>query len=247
MRNLLFNSSKSILLMITFFTRIPIKLQSEFDDNDYKLGIILLPIIGIVIGIGLLILKIFTFISSTYVLGLILTLFYLWISGGLHLDGLGDTLDGLFSGRDRESQLEIMKDSRLGTFGALGLIFVIGAYIILLGEGTLATVFLMPIVGKSSTMLSAYMSDYARDEEGLGFKFISLSDKNVRNSAFAFSFILGIITNYMILIPMVLTFIIAGITTKWIQKKIGGSTGDTLGFINEFSQAMFLLLTNVIL
>ncbi|MBG0765056.1 MAG: adenosylcobinamide-GDP ribazoletransferase [Tissierellales bacterium] len=99
MRNLLFNSSKSILLMITFFTRIPIKLQSEFDDNDYKLGIILLPIIGIVIGIGLLILKIFTFISSTYVLGLILTLFYLWISGGLHLDGLGDTLDGLFSGR----------------------------------------------------------------------------------------------------------------------------------------------------
>jgi cobalamin synthase len=46
---------------------------------------------------------------------------------------------------------------------------------------------------------------------------------------------------------MVLTFIIAGITTKWIQKKIGGSTGDTLGFINEFSQVMFLLLTNVIL
>jgi len=247
MRNLLFNSSKSILLMITFFTRIPIKLESDFDDNDYKLGIILLPLIGVVIGIGLLILKIFTFISSTYVLGLILTLFYLWISGGLHLDGFGDTLDGLLSGRDRESQLEIMKDSRLGTFGVVGLIFVIGAYIILLGEGILATVFLMPIVGKSSMMLSAYMSDYARDEEGLGFKFISLSDKTVRNSAFVFSFILGIIINYMILIPMVLTFIIVGITTKWIQKKIGGSTGDTLGFINEFSQVIFLLLTNLIL
>jgi len=140
-----------------------------------------------------------------------------------------------------------MKDSRLGTFGALGLIFVLASYIILLGEGSLTSILLMPVVGKSSTMLSAYMSIYARGEEGLGYKFVALSDKNVRNSAFAFAFILGALLNYMLLIPMVITFALAGIITKSITKKIGGTTGDTLGFINEFSQIMFLLLANLIL
>jgi len=246
MKNILFNSFKSILLMTTFFTRIPVKIQSEFNDSDYKLGILFLPVIGIVVGIGLGVLKLFSLISSTYVVGLILTLFYLWISGGIHLDGLGDTLDGLFSGRGKERQLEIMKDSRLGTFGALGLIFVVIAYVILLGEGSLASVLLMPVVGKSSTMLSAYMSTYARGEEGLGYKFVTLSDKSVRNSAFGFSFVLCIILNYMFLIPVVLTFAAVGIVTKSISKKIGGTTGDTLGFVNEFSQILFLIIANFI-
>src|SRR6056297_1109327 len=100
MKNILFNGFKSILLMITFFTRIPLKMEAEFDDKDYKLGIMLLPLIGIIIGIGLGILKLFTYIASTYVVGLVLTFFYLWISGGIHLDGVGDTLDGLLSGRE---------------------------------------------------------------------------------------------------------------------------------------------------
>ncbi len=245
MKNILFNSSKSIFLMITFFTRIPLKQQTEFDDRDYKLGIIFLPVVGIIIGIGLGMLKFFSFIYSTYVVGLILTLFYLWISGGIHLDGLGDTLDGLLSGREKDMQLEIMKDSRLGTFGALGLIFVTVAYVILLGESSVTSILLMPIVGKSATMLSAYMSDYAKEEEGLGYKFVTLSDKNVRNSAFIFAFAIGLLLNYMLLIPMVLIFALTGIITKRIIKKIGGTTGDTLGFINEFAQIGFLLLANL--
>src|SRR6056297_1699046 len=150
MKNILFNSSKSILLMITFFTRIPLKIQREFDDRDYKLGIIFLPVVGLIIGIGLGILKSFTFIASTYLVGLILTLFYISISGGIHLDGLGDTLDGLLSGREKEKQLEIMKDSRVGTFGVIGLVFVLIAYVILLGEGRLTSLLIMPVVGKSS-------------------------------------------------------------------------------------------------
>jgi len=63
--------------MTTFFTRLPLKRQEEFDDKDYKLGIILLPLIGIIIGIGLGILKLFAYISTNYVVGLVLTLFYL--------------------------------------------------------------------------------------------------------------------------------------------------------------------------
>ena len=57
------------------------------------------------------------------------------ISGGLHLDGLADTFDALFSYRDRERTLAIMKDPRLGTSGAIGLFIVlmyeISAFVIL--------------------------------------------------------------------------------------------------------------------
>ena len=46
------------------------------------------------------------------------------LTGGLHADGLMDTSDGLFSGRERERKLEIMKDSRVGSFGVVAFVFV---------------------------------------------------------------------------------------------------------------------------
>ena len=59
--------------------------------------------------------------------GLLDVLFLVILTGGLHLDGLADTADGLLSHRDPARSLEIMKDSRVGTWGAIALFFVLGA------------------------------------------------------------------------------------------------------------------------
>jgi adenosylcobinamide-GDP ribazoletransferase len=121
---------RSLSMMIAFFTRIPMKYGHEFDEDDYCIGIMFLPVVGLIISLGLFSLKYALFFASPYVSGLIMLIFYIWITGGLHIDGLADTFDGIFSGRDRERMFEIMKDSRVGSFGAVSICGKhIGSYI----------------------------------------------------------------------------------------------------------------------
>ena len=61
MKDIITQTMKSLAMMMLFFTRIPIRHHYEFDDQDYQLGIILFPLIGLLIGLGLLILKNVTF------------------------------------------------------------------------------------------------------------------------------------------------------------------------------------------
>lgn len=63
------------------------------------------------------------------VLAILVLMIYLMITGGLHLDGLADVSDGLFSCRDKERMFEIMKDSRIGAFGVIALFFLFYKYV----------------------------------------------------------------------------------------------------------------------
>ena len=96
-------------------TRIPIKADVEFDEEFHK-SIVYFPLVGFVIGlisflIGILALKIF----DPFVTSILVVAGEVILTGGLHIDGLGDTFDAIYSNRDKERILEIMKDSRLGT------------------------------------------------------------------------------------------------------------------------------------
>ena len=110
---------RSFVLMLGFFARIPVP-QIEYTEERYIKGIPLLPFVGAVSGGLLLCVYQLSRWLPMPVTALALFLAYLLITGGLHLDGLGDSCDALFSGRDREKMLEIMKDSRSGSFGVLG-------------------------------------------------------------------------------------------------------------------------------
>ena len=104
---------RSFLLMLGFFTRIPVP-QVEYTEERYVRGIPLLPFVGAVNG-GLLVCvwQLHRWLP-TPVVSLLMFLLYLLLTGGIHLDGLGDSCDALFSGRDRERMLEIMKDKGNG-------------------------------------------------------------------------------------------------------------------------------------
>lgn len=247
MREIIDQTIKSMVMMMLFFTRIPIRHHYDFDDRDYQLGIILFPLIGLTIGLGLLILKLVTFFINPYVSALILVFFYVWITGGIHIDGLSDTVDGMFSGRDKGIMLEIMKDSRVGSFGSLAISLLIVSYVVLFADNTGGTILIMAIIGKTAILASASISEYAKEEAGMGASFVENCTDRERNIGFAFTALIALIINYRLIVPIVVTFILAGLITRFIIKKIGGMTGDTLGFVNEISQILFLILASLVL
>ena len=106
-------------------TRIPIKADIGFDEEFHK-SIVYFPLVGFVIGlisflIGILALKIF----DPFVTSILIVAGEVVLTGGLHIDGLGDTFDAIYSNRDKERMLEIMKDSRLGTNSLLAILFLV--------------------------------------------------------------------------------------------------------------------------
>lgn len=232
---------KSLLLMIVFFTRIPIKYKHEYREQDLKRGIMYFPLIGLIIGVSLWLPSLAKDFLDKPVIILVSWLIYLWITGGLHIDGLADTFDGIFSNRDKDRMLEIMKDSRIGTFGVLGIIFIILSNLIISFNIDYRFLLLLPIVGRTSALISASTSEYARNEAGMGTTFINHCKLKEVLIGIIFTFMIStLVFNYKVALLTFVTFIITLLQTSYIKKKINGTTGDTLGFVIEISQTVFI-------
>ena len=232
---------KSLLLMIVFFTRIPIKYKHEYREEDLKRGIIYFPLIGLIIGVLIWLPSLAEDFLDKPVIILISWIIYLWLTGGLHIDGLADTFDGIFSNRNKDRMLEIMKDSRIGTFGVLGIIFVILSNLVISFYIDYRFLLLLPVVGRTSALISASISQYARKEAGMGTTFIN--NCKLKEVLIGIIFTLTISTliiNYKAGLITLITFILVLIQTSYIKNKINGATGDTLGFIIEISQTIFI-------
>ncbi|MGQ9653797.1 MAG: adenosylcobinamide-GDP ribazoletransferase [Thermodesulfobacteriota bacterium] len=98
-------------------------------------------------------------------------LFMVVVTGGLHLDGLADTADGILSHRGPEEALRIMKDSRIGTWGVLAVVAVLGLKFQALSEGPLGqralTLALVPAYGRLAMALGVELLPYGRGTEGM--------------------------------------------------------------------------------
>ena len=238
---------KRFILMVQFLTRIPVPINLKVDTEDFTEGIKYFPIIGIIIGVALflvgkLVVLKFSFLTSAA----ISVIAYLYITGGLHMDGLADSADGLFSGRDRDRILEIMKDSRIGSNGALMMVSVILLKIFLLNELELnmaVALLVLPVFSKFNVVFSCKVSKYAR-EDGMGNFFIG----KVSNFNFLFAlmsiFIIIWVINYKLIYILPIEILITYILTKYVTNIIGGMTGDTIGALSEVSDVISLFLIN---
>lgn len=236
-----------ILLMLQFFTVAPIHKEIPYDQERFTKTAVLLPILGGVIGLleggaALLLQRLFGPISSV----LCILMMDAFLTKGIHLDGLADTCDGLFSGRDRKTMLEIMKDSRLGTFGALSLLFYLLLKAALLLEFdrvmVLRLVLLLPVIGRSMMVFGAFRSVYARPH-GFGGIYIGkismLSLVISSGGALLYSSVLlGISGGISWIAALFLIFLMK----QRVEKRLGGMTGDVLGAFMEVSQVLFLLV-----
>ena len=236
---------KSFLLMLSFFTRLPVKCEA-YEEKIYIKGIRYVPIIGLLIGLILYGISFLSLVLDRPVVSLLLILCYVILTGALHLDGLADTCDGIFSGRERGRILEIMKDSQTGVYGVIAIGFWLVFYAVMLNYIPYEALILMPVVGKAAPILSANRADYIR-QEGLG-KIFAQNCKGVPLiMAFVVPVIVCLLTNPYFLIAVAVAFLCVQLITNRLDKLIGGITGDTMGYVCEISQMVFLFSVYIIM
>ena len=237
---------KYFLCALTFLTRIPVGTNNIYEQDDFQKSVYFFPIIGLIIG-GILggsyylLAKIF----PQPVSAALLLLIYVFITGGLHLDGLTDTVDGIYGGRDREDRLRIMKDTHPGAFG------VIAAVLVLLLKYSLYTqldlkllfyLFAAPVLGRQAMVWLQIIFPYAR-KEGLGKLFTSYA--NLPLFAVTTGITLVILISLLKVAGLYL-FLLTGIFSLllawYFSRMLGGLTGDTYGASCELTEIFALLI-----
>ncbi|HEY1129050.1 MAG TPA: adenosylcobinamide-GDP ribazoletransferase [Roseateles sp.] len=179
-----------------------------------------------------------------------------YITGGFHEDGLADTCDGLGGAVGREKALLIMKDSRLGSYGALGLVLVLGLKAAALWTLAQASPWVAALVlawaqGVSRALPVALMAalPYAGDLEHAKAKPLA-SGSGAGELALTAVFALALCAAVAALRPPLLPAMVAGLTAsaavglwmaRWLRRRLGGYTGDTLGATQQFGEVALLL------
>ena len=235
----------SFLVGLQFLTRIRIVRQTVWTAEDFGRSTRFFPLVGLVLGICYA-LAAWTLIS---VLGMraltaaLLLILPLILTGGLHADGFMDTADGVFSGRERERKLEIMKDSRVGSFGVVAfvlLMFLQFALLLDMSPPLLVSVFfVMPIIGRMAMVLAVSCFPYAR-ADGMGKTFADMADRGTVAIAAVTTSVLVIPIGLLATLALVLGIVFALLFCRWMTAILGGVTGDVYGAATVLTETIVL-------
>lgn len=246
---------KGLILLFRFMTRLPIGFDPKFDSDELGKGMRFFPVVGMVIGLVLFAAfwLLGYVIYSPMVMAVLLVIIEVILTGGLHLDGLADTFDGIFSYRSKQKMLDIMKDSRLGTNGGLVLILYFFLKVALLVEASNSSPVIMPImlllspvIARLNSVVNCGSAPYAR-ATGMGKTFVDHTDglavliATIITAIFVgeAAYLFAIPYEILIVIPVVM--ILGYLFAKLMTRKIGGITGDTLGAVVEISEIIAML------
>lgn len=234
---------KGLILALQFFTRLPINKEIDFNHENIRNSLFFYPFVGGLIG-GIAAIVYYPISKySTNIASLFALFVVVFLTGGLHIDGLSDTFDGFLSNREKERVLEIMKDSRIGAFGVLSIvILLLSKYVIMSSFDTGLPLALVLSMANSRIVLGRIISykKVAR-EGGLGDLFHKSNPASRILLSGSIYIIILILIDVYYLIPLIANFIFGELFAKWSYKKIGGMTGDTYGALIEMGETLSLL------
>jgi len=238
----------AFLLALQFLTRIPIPFAVEPTPKNLGNSVLYYPLVGAIIGFFLfaaahLLANVDTLLSAA----LILTL-WVGLSGGLHLDGIADCVDGWIGGQGNvEKSLHIMKDPNAGPMGVTALVLLLllkyAALTVLLNNNALSTLLIAPVIGRASVLFLMVSTNYIRANGLAETMTQNLSCKKaitITLLAVALYILVGGIgsTTALLLFSIILR--------KVFITLFGGITGDMFGASVELHELMILLLVVLI-
>lgn len=237
---------RRFLIALQFLTIIPVKIKSEIEGKDFGASLLYFPIVGLIIGLLLSLGTVSLFFLPTLVRAAAILIISIFITGGIHLDGFVDTCDGFYGNKPVEKVLEIMRESRIGAMGAIGIVSLLllkFSMMASLQEAYLwKTLIVMSVFSRWSQCFACNTARYAR-QAGKAKYFVEHSRKRDLFIGGIFTLALslllmrskGFILFFLSIIPVYL-FI------RCIKSKVGGMTGDTIGAVNEIAEVCVLLL-----
>lgn len=236
------------LTAIMFFTRIPCPKWVNHDAEYLRQSSKYFSLVGIVVGgIGALVFYGAHFIFSVEIALLLSMVSTIYATGAFHEDGFADVCDGLGGGWTKEKILLIMKDSRLGTYGVIGLILILAIKFSTLRELPIHYIPLIIISGHSLSRFIAttliYTHPYVRDTNDSKAK---PAAKSISLSMLIISAVFGILPLFLFKTPYIfLTLISCYLAKMYLGKKfkkwLGGQTGDCAGAVQQLTEVIFYL------
>jgi adenosylcobinamide-GDP ribazoletransferase len=163
------------------------------------------------------------------------------LTGAFHEDGFADVCDGFGGGWDKAQILRIMKDSRIGAYGTIGAVLMLGTKLLALIElGTAAAVAMIvahPLSRLASTTL-IYALDYARDDADARAKPLAhrLSRGELTLAALSGAAPLALLPPPEALAGLALVMLVTLVSARYFVRRIGGYTGDCLGAAQQLAE-----------
>jgi adenosylcobinamide-GDP ribazoletransferase len=234
---------RSLQIALGFLTIFKTRLTPYPDMMEVGRSAWAFPVIGALIGIILVVVHAVLSAHLPVALSAVLVVgTWVVLTGGLHLDGWTDCWDALAAPVSQERRFEIMKDSRLGTFGALGLILLLAVKTTAVANSglSLMVLFLAPVIGRGTLVLAAQGSRHRGD--GMAAAFLSgLDGQTVKWAA-----VLGLGPALMAGWSGILAAFGAYAGATWFRRfaesRLPSINGDALGGMCEFSEAVFLVI-----
>lgn len=237
---------RGLITAVRTLTVIPIPGRGADRMSD---ALYFFPLIGAVIG-GVITLFVWLFadiISWPAAGGIVGVMLAVWLTGGLHLDGLADVMDAYCAGRTRARMLEIMKDPHVGAFGAAGIFLVLIVKAVSLSRlAAFSQWYWIPvpfIVSRTVMVMLAVVLPYARSEGGKAEMFVKDAASRHFGAAILTALVLCLLLTRIGALPVIVIMLVTGYgITRWARHAFGGITGDLLGMSNEMVECAFLLL-----
>jgi len=237
---------------VRFLSLLPVPGSIQLLDKDESsshivVGYEYFPVVGMLLALLLWLLTlILTPLIPQLVLAALLVAALVFLTGGLHLDGLMDSCDGLFGGGTSERKLDIMHDSRVGSFGVLAGICILllkFALFASLKEHALSLALLIALPSARWAMVVALRVFPSARATGLGAAFHrTITTKRLLVTGIISLSIVLVTGQLLGLIAWMMVTVTSLLLGLWVTRSIGGLTGDIYGAIEEVAEGLALLL-----
>lgn len=243
------------LTAVLFFTRIPCPTWVDHAEETLNKSNRYFSLVGIVVGaFAALTLYMTSFIFPFEIALLLSMISSIWITGAFHEDGFADVCDGFGGGWTKEKILTIMKDSRLGTFGVIGLLSILSVKYLSLSHLNFSISFICLVIisGHSISRFIAtlllFSHSYVRDIDSSKMKPAS---KQMSLKSLIISGVFGVAPLllfdsyrvFLTLLPLLFSYWYLG---RFYNKWIGGQTGDCAGALQQIAEVVFYISLIVI-
>jgi adenosylcobinamide-GDP ribazoletransferase len=230
---------------VQFLTLFPRPWWMQHSTSEVGRSAIFYPVVGLILGLILVLVNFLLLpFASAGLLSVILITLLAFMTRGLHLDGVGDTFDGLGAGGDRDRVLSIMDDSHTGVFGLIAIVLVLFFKIHAIESIDVdrwRALLVAPILGRWAMVLLAYRSKAAK--AGLGSNLIEhLQTKHFLLATLVTLLLVAAIwrRNGIVMMAWVAVFTIA--SKNYFHRRVGGVTGDIFGAVGELSETSVMVL-----
>jgi adenosylcobinamide-GDP ribazoletransferase len=247
------NAATSFLVAVQFMTRLPVSRGIQYSPDALAKSAVFFPAVGLLVGLGGAALNLVLSPHASREVVVVLILVYLvTVTGGLHEDALGDAADGFGGGWEKDRVLAIMRDSRIGSFGATAIMLgLLARFVFLtnLAPGKFSGFFIAgQVLGRWTAQPLAFFLPSARGSEpGQGTSMArKISALSLGAGTILAVAIVAAALRSAAVWALVSAVTIAAVSGLYYWRRIGGITGDCLGATNQLTE-IAIYLTGVVL